>query len=525
MFAILLIITVSTILISLVNVQFGRLQLEKRFKDFTFISGLPLIGNLFITIGQSNQDFVKLLNAIFGQTESPGYTWMANQLLIGIDKPEDIQAVLTSNITLKKAHMFKHIGHLNSLFVSPPKIWKKHRRWLSSTLSQKMVNDFVPMFNEGFKMMADQMEEFIDKDVDMCHVMFKASGDIALRTSFGIKWSIQNERGVVLHNAVSKFLNSVQQRMIRFWLKWDLIYKWTSQYKKEMAMKDTYESFCRAAYEAKVVEIAEKKCMGIDEINEARENNSMNFIQKCFQLKDENKFTMDDVHDELGFLFLASTDTSSNTIQAITLLLAINQNCQDRVFDELYEIFENQNDFVTTEHLGKMKYLELIIKESLRLFPIAPFFLRENSEDFQFRGVVVPKGTYFIMNILKIQRNQKYWGDNSMEFYPERFLTENFAKVHPYAYVPFSAGARNCVGKMYAMAALKISLAHILRRYKLTSRLKFEDIQIQANIVMKIINENPIQLHKRNWEKGSSFKKKKIVTLSPTSNLPYYENQ
>lgn len=502
MFGILLVFTIITILVFLVTVHLRRLNLQKRFSKFQFISGLPLIGNLFITIGHDNEDYVKLVLNLFEKSgESPGFTWMGTELVFGIDKPEDFQSILSSEKLVKKGFMYSFLGHLNGLFTATPKIWKNHRRLLNSTLSQKMVTNFVPTFNEVSAIMTKQMEEFVGGDIDMYRVMFKASGDSILKTSFGIDWSIQSERGNQLHDALTGWMGCIQQRVMRFWLKWNSVYHLTEQYQNERSLFHTLEHFYMAAYEAKVVDLAEKKIHGFDEINEANEKNNMNFIQKCIKLKDENKFTMDDIRDELGTLFVASLDTSAIAIKVITLMLAINQEYQERVLDEMREIFENADDPVTSDDLAKMTFLELIIKESFRLFPIGPFAARECIQDFEFRDTIIPKGTIFVMNVLKMQRDPIYWGENSLEFLPERFLPENFANIPPYAYVPFSAGLRNCIGYRYALASLKVSLAYILRQYKLTSKLRFQDIRIQANIVLKIMNENPVQLQRREWKK------------------------
>lgn len=123
-------------------------------------------------------------------------------------------------------------------------------------------------------------------------------------------------------------------------------------------------------------------------------------------------------------------------------MLAIHQEYQERLIDELRSVFSDANEPVTKEHLSKLSLTELILKETLRLFPVAPYIAREASEDFPLYDGIVPKGTQIILSLFNVHRDPKYWGENALEFYPERFLPENCADHHPYQYIPFSAGPR-----------------------------------------------------------------------------------
>lgn len=180
-------------------------------------------------------------------------------------------------------------------------------------------------------------------------------------------------------------------------------------------------------------------------------------------------------------------------------MLAIHQEHQDRVVDELRSIFTDVDEPVTKEHVSDMNYMELVIKEALRLYPIATFVGREVTEDIPMLGGTVPKGTQAILNIAATHRNPLYWGDNAHEFQPERFLPENCANYHPYQYVPFSAGTRNCIGIRYGWASMKISLAFLLRRYKFITDLKMKDVKVRMGMITKFVNKDPLRIEQRQW--------------------------
>lgn len=73
-----------------------------------------------------------------------------------------------------------------------------------------------------------------------------------------------------------------------------------------------------------------------------------------------------------------------------------------------------------------------------------------------------------------------------MKFHPERFLEENMKNIHPYAYFPFSNGPRICPGMKYAQMVLKIFLSKFLLKYRVSTELKYEELDFEIEIILKI---------------------------------------
>lgn len=93
--------------------------------------------------------------------------------------------------------------------------------------------------------------------------------------------------------------------------------------------------------------------------------------------------------------------------------------------------------------------MERFIKECLKLYPSVPFIQRISGEEFKTNsGYIIPKNVSINIYIFDMHRNPTVW-ENPLTFDPDRFLPENFEKRHPFAYLPFSAGSRNCIGKFY----------------------------------------------------------------------------
>lgn len=110
----------------------------------------------------------------------------------------------------------------------------------------------------------------------------------------------------------------------------------------------------------------------------------------------------------------------------------------------------------------------------------------------------LPKGSSVVLGIMKLHRDAEHWND-PLKFDPDRFLPEQISKRHPYSYVPFSAGPRNCLGFKYAMMAMKVLLATVLRYYviKKNEIQKIQDIKLKADVMLKPAVPIKIRIEKR----------------------------
>lgn len=114
--------------------------------------------------------------------------------------------------------------------------------------------------------------------------------------------------------------------------------------------------------------------------------------------------------------------------------------------EEIKYSIPNKTDKITFDILNNMKYLERVIKESLRLYPSVPMFGRRTSETVTtYSGYTIPQGTEVMIRVFDMHRDPKIYPDPE-KFDPDRFLPERTKERHPFAYLPFSAGPRNCIG-------------------------------------------------------------------------------
>lgn len=193
-----------------------------------------------------------------------------------------------------------------------------------------------------------------------------------------------------------------------------------------------------------------------------------------------------DIKEQVDTIMFEGHDTTAAGSSFVLCLLGIHQEIQDRVYNEIKHIFGESDRDATFADTLEMKYLERVIKESLRMYPPVPVIARQINEDVRLpsENVVAPAGCTVVVATLKLHRREDIY-KNPNVFDPDNFLPEKAANRHYYSYIPFSAGPRSCVGRKYAMLKLKILLSTILRNYRIKSDLTEEDFKLQADIILK----------------------------------------
>lgn len=196
-------------------------------------------------------------------------------------------------------------------------------------------------------------------------------------------------------------------------------------------------------------------------------------------------------------------------------MLAMHDDVQERLFEEVKNVVDGD---ITETHLQKLNYLEMVVKESMRLFPVLPIHARIAKEDVELENFTIPAGANIVISVFNAHRNKKTWGDDADQFRPERFLPENFEKLHPYAFLPFSRGnlgnfqtilestmpmtflplgPRKCIGWRYSMFFMKTTLAYLVKNFKFSTSLKYENLEYEIALTMKIAQKYQVRMTKR----------------------------
>lgn len=158
-------------------------------------------------------------------------------------------------------------------------------------------------------------------------------------------------------------------------------------------------------------------------------------------------------------------DATSTSISFIMYELATRPNVQKKLQNEIDRALPNKAP-VTYDALMEMEYLDMVVNESLRLYPIATRLDRVSKKDVEINGVFIPKGTVVTIPIYPLHRNPEYWLKPE-EFNPERFSKENKGSIDPYVYLPFGNGPRNCIGMRFALISMKLAVIGVLQNFNI----------------------------------------------------------
>ncbi|GJQ82000.1 Cyp6a9 [Trypoxylus dichotomus] len=173
--------------------------------------------------------------------------------------------------------------------------------------------------------------------------------------------------------------------------------------------------------------------------------------------------------------FIGGFETSSTMMSFVLLELALNQDIQKKLRDEVNTIFNACDDKVEYESLAEMRYLDMIINETLRKYPPLPIHSRECTKDYPVPNTnfIMPKGQFIFIPVHGIHYDPKYYPDPE-KFDPTRFSEENRNKIPQFAFLPFGEGPRICLGQRFALMQSKVGLAFLVKNYRIKINPKTE---------------------------------------------------
>ncbi|XP_055308044.1 probable cytochrome P450 313a4, partial [Sitodiplosis mosellana] len=222
-------------------------------------------------------------------------------------------------------------------------------------------------------------------------------------------------------------------------------------------------------------------------------------IDQLFRLLSLGKFNEKMIKEQIETVLMAGSETSALSLSYVILMLAMHPNVQERLYEELHSVFVSQDEETSYEHLQQLTFLDRVINEVMRLFPSAPLIARCTRADVPISNCTVPKNAFIMMSIYNMHRKPEIWGDDADEFNPDHFLPEKVDERHPFAYLPFSGGKRNCIGYQYALLSIKVVLSKLFRQYRFTTDLKMTDLKLKFEVTLKLCNKHLVGLQKRVW--------------------------
>jgi cytochrome P450 len=204
--------------------------------------------------------------------------------------------------------------------------------------------------------------------------------------------------------------------------------------------------------------IAEHRASGVDR------GDLLSMLLRARDEEDQSGMTDEQLRDEVLTIFLAGYETVANALAWTWMLLAQNPEPEARLHAELDAVLGGRPP--TLDDLPQLRYTEMVLAESMRLYPPAWAMGRQAIRDVTLGPYHLPAGTYFFFSQYIIQRSADHF-PGPLRFDPERFTPENKAGRSKFVYFPFGAGGRQCIGESFAWMEGTLVLATLAQRWRL----------------------------------------------------------
>ncbi|XP_063153963.1 cytochrome P450 4B1-like isoform X2 [Candoia aspera] len=344
--------------------------------------------------------------------------------------------------------------------------WAQHRKLLTPGFHFSVLKSYVPLIVDSVKVMLNKWEELImqEKSVELSEHVSLMTLDSIMKCAFSHNSNCQIYKENSYVQAVFELCFLLYARMFYIVGQSDFLY-WFSPHGFR------FRKACQVAHlhTEKIIKERKKALKVEDELQKIEKKRYLDFLDILLCSKDENGIGLSDeeVRAEVDTFMFEGHDTTASGISWLLYCLAQNPEHQQRCREEIKTILGDR-DTIEWDDLNKMTYCTLCIKETLRLYPAVPGVSRELSKPVTFfDGKTLSEGSWAVISIHLIHKNPSIW-DNPEVFDPLRFSPENMSNRHSHAFLPFSAGPRNCIGQQFAMNEMKVALAMTLLRFELS---------------------------------------------------------
>uniref|UniRef100_A0A8C5QZ27 Cytochrome P450 n=1 Tax=Leptobrachium leishanense TaxID=445787 RepID=A0A8C5QZ27_9ANUR len=378
------------------------------------------------------------------------------------------------------------------LVLSGPK-WFQHRRLLTPGFHYDVLKPYVKLTSDCTKTMLAKWDRLLSdtNEVELFHHVSLMTLDTIMKCAFSYESNCQNDSENAYIKAVYEICYIVDFRFGCIPYQSDLIFHLSPHgFRFRRALKIAHR------HTAKVIKERVESLKQDTELEKIKQKRHLDFLDILLCAKDENDqgLSDEDLQAEVDTFMFEGHDTTASGISWTLYCMAKYPEHQQKCREEIREVLGGR-DTVEWDDLGKFPHLTMCIKESMRLYPPVPGVARELTTPITFcDGRTLQKGSHVLLSLYNINRCSSLWEEPEV-FNPQRFSPENSSTRHSHAFLPFSAGARNCIGQNFAMNEMKAALALTLKRFELSPVPDKEPLKL-PQLILRSLNGIHINLKK-----------------------------
>ena len=395
--------------------------------------------------------------------------------------PDDIEYVLvTANRNFKKHKIWRHLTSLfgTGLLTSEGDFWIRQRRLAQPAFHKNRIALYGEIMVEYTKRMLGHWKDGQTRDVH--EDIMALTMQIVAKTLFNADVSKESKD---VGNAMEVVMQEFQSRFGRpFFLPESIPTPGNIRFKKAIRKFDDM-----------IYSIIKSRRSTKDETGD--------LLSMLLNARDEDGSGMTDtqLRDEIITLFLAGHETTAIALSWTLYLLSQHPVVRSKLLEECENVLEDRN--ASVDDLANLKYAEMVILESMRLYPPAYGYGREAISDCEIGGYHVPAGTTIFLSQYVTHRDPRFF-ENPLEFHPERWADDLLKRIPKYAYFPFSGGPRQCIGNSFAMMEAVLLMVTILREFQL-DLVPNHPVVLQPSITLRPKYGMKMILKKRDGEVAS----------------------
>jgi cytochrome P450 len=366
--------------------------------------------------------------------------------------PEHVRYIsITNRQNYDKGRSYDVVRQLllgDGVLTSRGEAWRRQRRLMAPFFTPRSVETYYPVILRDGQALIERWNRLAGSGVlvEMSDEMMRVTAAIILRAMFS---SESDEELVKIKNAV--------ETMIQFTARFETnplhfpLWVPTRTHRQYYASRELVHSFITRVIDRRRAVPSEQ---WPDDL-----------LSKLMRARDEETgqaMSETLLRDESITIFFAGHETTARTLTFMWYALSQYPEISERLYRETVEVLGNR--LPTVEDLQRMPYTMQVIKETLRLYPAAPFYIRDVVADDVIDGKPVPAGSRVLLSPFLTHRHPDFWPDPE-RFDPDRWLPEIENERHPFAWHPFAAGQRICLGNNFSLFETHLLAAILARRF------------------------------------------------------------
>ncbi|XP_077287820.1 cytochrome P450 9e2-like [Arctopsyche grandis] len=459
----------------------------------------PIVGNFLkvLTRKEHLMDVVYRVYNAFPKEKYVGFM-QVNRPFIMIRDLEIIKQTTIKDFDNFSSHNlninedFDPIIGRNLLFITGDH-WKDMRATVSPTFTSSKLKNMISLVDDT----ANQIVEFYLKkmkdliEVEMTDTLTRYTNDVIASTVFGLKVDSLDERDNEFYKIVLKSmdLTGIQLFKLIVHLSYPILLKMTGIKFLGQDLTDFFRNLVLGTMKNRekngivrhdMIQLLMEAWKGSLKYEPSQnDDNDAGFAtaeeSTIGRQTVKTKWSENDIVAQAVIFYIAGFETTTTLLSFAIHELTVNPDVQKKLQNEIDELIAEKGDMLNYMDLMKMKYLDMVVCEALRMWPPIPGTDRKCIRPYTFppsndsadKGYTMQAGEGILIPIYAIHRDARYFPEPH-QFKPERFSNENKRNINPLSFIPFGVGPRNCIGSRYVLTVTKTVIFRLLSKFDLT---------------------------------------------------------